>query len=201
MPDCRWEPDSTRMFLVPRKKLIVTMSFIVIALLILGAWSPWDSLRYRGDGEFSDRGFFSYPRYPDTFSDIQLSEAGEHHFHFRGLPNEEMSLLLLVKDRRVDTWADTTLLANLPVTIDVVLTDDEGYVACRAYGRPAPSNVDGVRVLTWGGAAAYWHHQCNFVRVHPNRMYDLAIRVKDIGPSAEKVVVTPRLRGGGLELP
>ena len=82
-------------------------------------------------------------------------------------------MLLLVKDRRVDTWADTTPLANLPVTIDVVLTDDKVYVACRAYGRPAPSNVAGVWVLTWGGDAAYWHHQCNFVRVHPNRMYDL----------------------------
>jgi hypothetical protein len=190
------------MFFVSRKKgLLLTIIVIGTAFLILFAWSPWNSLRYHGDGKFSDRGFFSYPRYLVTFSDIQLSQTGEHHFHFRGLPNEEMTLALLVEDRRVDTWADTAPLANLPVTIEVVLTDDKGYVACRAYGRPAPSNVDGVWVLTWGGAAAYWHHQCNFVRVHPNRIYDLAIRVKDIGPSVEKVVVTPRLTAGGIELP
>ena len=190
------------MFFVSRKKgLLLTIIVIGTAFLIRFAWSPWNSLRYHGDGKFSDRGFFSYPRYLVTFSDIQLSQTGEHHFHFRGLPNEEMTLALLVEDRRVDTWADTAPLANLPVTIEVVLTDDKGYVACRAYGRPAPSNVDGVWVLTWGGAAAYWHHQCNFVRVHPNRIYDLAIRVKDIGPSVEKVVVTPRLTAGGIELP
>src|SRR6266853_6879919 len=108
------------MFSVSRRKILLTISFIVIALLILGAWSPWDSLRYRGDGKFSDRGFFSYPRYLVTFSDIQLSQTGEHHFHFRGLPNEEMTLMLLVKDRRVDTWADSAPLANLQVTIEAV---------------------------------------------------------------------------------
>jgi hypothetical protein len=189
------------MFSVSRRKIFLTISFIAIALLILGAWSPWNSLRYRGDGEFSDRGFFRYPRYLVTFGDIQLNQTGEHHFHFRGLPNEEMDLSLIVKDRRVDTWADTTPLTNLPVTIEAILTDDRGSVACRAYGRPAPSNVDGVWVLTWGGSAAYWHHQCNLVRVHPNRMYDLAIRVTDTGPSVEKVVVRPKLTGGGLELP
>ena len=189
------------MSFVSRQKLFLTIAFVIIALLSLGAWSPWDSLRYHGDGQFSDRGFFSYPRYLVTFSDIQLNQAGEHHFHLRGLPNEEMTLMLLVKDRPVDTWADSAPLANLQVTIDAVLTDDKGHVACRAYGRPAPSNEDGVWVLTWGGSAAYWHYQCNFVRVHPNRTYDLVIRVTDVGTGIEKVVVTPRLRGGGLELP
>jgi hypothetical protein len=186
---------------VSRKRLSLTIIVVVIALLFLSAWSPWDSLRYHGDGQFSDRGFFSYPRYLVTFSDITLNKASETHFHFRGLPNEEMTLMLLVKDRQIDTWADSAPLANLQVTIEAVLTDDTGHITCHAYGRPAPSNDDGIWVLTWGGAAAYWHHQCNFVQVHPNRIYDLAIRVSDVQPGIEKVVVTPRLKGGGLELP
>jgi hypothetical protein len=146
------------MFFVSRKKLLLTITFVIIALVTLNAWSPWDSLRYHGDGQFCDRGFFSYPRYLVTFPDIQLNQAGEHHFHFRGLPNEEMTLMLLIKDRSVDTWADTAPLANLPVTIEAVLTDDKGHVNCRAYGRPAPGNEDGIWVLTWGGDAAYWHY-------------------------------------------
>jgi len=189
------------MFFVWRKKRFLTIVSVIVALLIVGAWSPWVSLRYHGDGQFSDRGFFNYPRYLVTFSDVQLSQTSEHHFRFRGLPNEEMTLMLLVKDRRVDTWADSAPLANLQVTIEAVLADDQGHIACRAYGRPRPSNEDGIWVLTWGGTVAYWHHQCNFVQVHPNRIYDLVIRVTDVGPDVEKVVVTPRLKGGGLELP
>lgn len=187
-----------------RKKLFLIIALVIVALLTLGAWSPWVSLRYHGDGQFSDRGFFSYPRYLVTFSDIQLSQTGEHRFHFRGLPNEEMTLMLLVKDRRVDTWADSAPLANLQVTIEAVLTDDRGHVACRASGRPAPpskGDEDRIWVLTWGGTAAYWHHQCNFVQVRPNRAYDLAIRVSDVGRGVENVVVTPKITGGGLELP
>jgi hypothetical protein len=175
--------------------------FATVALLAFVAWSPWASFRYHGDGQFSDRGFFRYPRYIVSFSGLPLDHAGEHHFHFRGLPNEEMSLALNVKDRRVDTWAETTPLANLQVTIESVLTDDKGHVACRAYGRPAPSNQDGNWILTWSGAASYWHYQCNSIQTRPERTYDLLIRVSDVSSGVEKVVVTPQLSGGGLELP
>jgi hypothetical protein len=82
-----------------------------------------------------------------------------------------------------------------------VLTDDKGHVACRAYGRPAPSNQDGNWILTWSGAASYWHYQCNSIQTRPERTYDLLIRVSDVSSGVEKVVVTPQLSGGGLELP
>ncbi len=66
---------------------------------------------------------------------------------------------------------------------------------------PAPSNGEENWVLTFGGDAAYWHHRCNFVQVYPGRAYDLVIRVINVGQAVDKVVVTPELRGGGLELP
>jgi hypothetical protein len=105
------------MLFVSRKKLLLTVAIAALALLALGAWSPWVPLRYHGDGKFSDRGFFSYPRYLVTFSDIQLSQTGEYHFHFRGLPSEEMTLMLYVKNVRVDTGADSAPLTNLQVRI------------------------------------------------------------------------------------
>jgi hypothetical protein len=189
------------MFFVSRKKLLLTVVIAILVLLALDAWSPWVSLRYHGDGKFADRGFFSYPRYLVTFSDIQLSQTGEYHFHFRGLPNEEMTLMLYVKDT-IFPHADSYVpLTNLKVNIEAVLTDDKGHLACRAEGSPAPTNGEENWVLAFGGETAYWHHRCNFVQVYPGRAYDLVIRVKNAGQTVEKVVVAPGLRGGGLELP
>jgi hypothetical protein len=171
-----------------------------LPLLILIAWGPWSSLLYHGDGKFSDELLF-YPRYWVRFADIPLNEASEHHFHFRGMPHEEMSLVLYIKDRQVDTWADRAPLVNLPVTIEAILQDDKGGVTCHAMGRPAPANRDGIWVLVSGGVTGYWHYQCNFVQIYHKKNYDLTIRVSDVGPVTEKVVVTPTLEGGGLELP
>ncbi len=116
------------MLFVSRKKLPLTVAIAALAMLALGAWSPWVPLRYHGDGKFSDRGLFSYPRYLVTFSDIQLSQTGEYHFHFRGLPSEEMTLMLYVKNVRVDTRADSAPLTNLQVNIEALLTDEKGIL-------------------------------------------------------------------------
>jgi hypothetical protein len=184
-----------------RKKLVLTLTGSVIALLILYAWSPWDSPRYHGDGTFSERGFFSNPRYVATFSDISLNEVSEHHFHFQGLPNEEMTLVLYVKDRSVNTFEDREPLEHLKTTIEVSLTDDRGKETCHGAGQPDSGNRDGMWVLMSGGETGYWHWQCNHVRVHPSVSYTLMIRVTSAAPMDEKVVVTPRFEGGGIDFP
>ena len=184
-----------------RKKLILTVTLSVLALLILSAWSPWNSFRYHGDGKFSDGGFFSYPRYVVTFADIPLYEISEHRFHFRGLPNEEMTLILFVKDRSVDTDADRRPLEQLKTTIEATLTDDQGKEACHGLGQPSAGNGDGMWVLMSGGESGYWHWRCNHVLVRSNAAYTLVIRVTGANPKDERVVVTPKLQGGGLELP
>ncbi len=184
-----------------RKKLILTVTLGILALLILSVWSPWNSFRYHGDGKFSDGGFFSYPRYVVTFADIPLYETSEHTFHFRGLPNEEMALILFVKDRSVDTDADRRPLEQLKTRIEATLTEDRGKEVCHGSGQPGSGNADGMWVLMSGGESGYWHWQCNHVPVHSNRAYTLVIQVTGADPKDERVVVTPELRGGGLELP
>jgi hypothetical protein len=175
-------------------------SFGVLLLLAFTEWGPWRTLLYRGDGKFSDELFF-YPRYWVRFADISLDQPSEHHFHFRGIPNEQMSLILYIKGDH-SKWEDRHALDTLPVTIDAKLTDGNGNVACNASGRPADANEDGIWVLMSGpGEAGYWHYQCNFVPVSSFRTYDLMIRVSDVGSNAAKVVVTPTLKGGGIELP
>src|ERR1700694_2847551 len=182
-----------------RKRVFLTVVIGAAAAIVTWAWSPWVPLRYKGDGKFADQGFPSYPRYSVTFADIPLYEVSERHFHFRGLPDEEMGLRLYVRDRQVNSMADRAPLENLPVTIEAILTDDKGRVNCHVSGRPAPSNEPGVWVLMSGGRAGYLQHGYNEVRVYPNRAYELTMRVTNVGPGNEKVVVAPMLTGGGEE--
>jgi hypothetical protein len=183
-----------------RKKLVLAVTFGVFGALALIAWSPWSGLRFRGDGKFSDRGFFSYPRYVLEFPDMPLYESGERQFHFQGLPNEEMSLLLSVKGSS-GSEEERSRLTKLPTSIEAVLTDSHGKEVCRATGRPADSNEDGIWVLMSGADAAYWHWQCNNVQIRSNESYSLVIRAVSAARSDQRVVVTPILNGGGLELP
>jgi len=185
---------------VSAKKLFLAAVVGIVAFLILFAWSPWNAWRYRGDGKFSDRGFFAYPRYVVTFADMSLSASGESRFHLRGIPTEEMTLLLYVKGSSGST-EERLRLTKVPVTIEAVLTDSRGRDVCHASGRPEDSNQDGIWVLMSGGDAGYWHWQCNHVQLHSNEAYNLVLRVLSTGQTVEKVVVTPTLEGGGLELP
>ena len=185
-----------------RKKLLLIVTLSAVTLLILCAWSPWDSFRYKGDGEFSDRGFFGHPRYVVTFSDVSLIEVSEHQFHFRGPPNEEMGLVLYVKGRSVKTLEDRGPLERLKTTIEASLTDDHGKETCHGSGQPGPGNRDGMWVLMErGDESGYWHWRCTHVHVHPNVSYALIIRVTSADPKGEEVVVTPKFEGGGLDLP
>jgi hypothetical protein len=166
------------------KKKVLMAVLGTLLLLILLAWHPWGLLLYHGDGKFSDKLFF-YPRYRVRFADVPLNEAGEHHFHFGGLPNQETTLMLYVKGPHAD-WKNENFLTHFPVTLEAKLTDGQGNIACQAIGRPAGGNRDGVWVLMSGLVAGYWHYRCTSVRVSPFKTYDLMIRVTDVGPQSRK---------------
>ena len=183
-----------------RKKLILTVALGAIASLVVVVWTPWSVLRFKGDGRLSDGGFFSYPRYVLTFYDMPLYESGERRFHFRGVPNEEMTLLLYVKGS-TGSMQERSRLTSLPISIEAVLTDGHGREVCKATGRPADSNEDGIWVLRSGRDAIYWHWQCNHIQMYSDESYNLLIRVVSAAQPDVKVVVTPILKGGGLELP
>jgi hypothetical protein len=135
---------------VSRKKLLLTASVGIVVVLCLIAWSPWNVWRYRGDAKFSDGGFFAYPRYVLTFPDMPLYETGEYRFRLQGLPSEEMTLMLYVKNSS-GSMEERPRLTSLPTSIGAVLTDSHGKDVCRASGRPADSNEDGIWVLMSGG--------------------------------------------------
>jgi hypothetical protein len=111
-----------------------------------------------------------------------------------------MTLILYVKNSS-GSMVERPQLTSLPTSIDAVLTDSHGKDVCRASGRPKDSNEDGIWVLMSGAEAGYWHWQCNHVPIHSNESYNLVLQVTSSNQTAEKVVVTPRFQGGGLELP
>jgi hypothetical protein len=180
-------------------KYVLAIVGTLFALIVI-AWSPWSALLYRGDGKFSDD-LFLYPRYCVSFAEIPLNEPGEHHFHFRGMPNAEMGLILYVKGDLAN-WKNRNYLTSFPASIEAKMTDGKGNVVCHAFGRPADANMGGAWVLMSGAdVAGYWHYECNDFRLSTFRKYDLMIRVADVSPGADKLVVTPTLKGGGTELP
>jgi hypothetical protein len=182
-----------------RKKILLMVVLAVLTALALIAWSPWSTLRFKGEGSLSDNGFFSYPRFVLRFPEMSLNESGERGFHFQGLPSEEMTLLLYVNGSS-GSGEERSRLTKLPVSIEAVITDSHAKQVCKAAGRPADSNEDGIWVLMSGADAAYWHWQCNHVPIRSSESYDLLIRVVSAAHQGQ-VVVTPILRGGGLELP
>jgi hypothetical protein len=71
----------------------------LLILVIIGAapfcaCNPWSKVLYHGDGTLSDRSELNRPRYVITFNKIPIFEVGTYRFHFRGLPREQMTLVL-----------------------------------------------------------------------------------------------------------
>ena len=149
----------------------------VIALLCFADEYP--ALRFRGDGRFSGGPVFGYSI---RLRPIPFYQAGEHVFHFRGMPNEEMSLQLYAEGKSDDNRKELT---NLNTNIEATLVDQNRRVVCQASGVvPKESDpcdckddckvwtdaeIEARRQKEWvlmsGGDAAYWHSNCVFVRL------------------------------------
>jgi hypothetical protein len=94
------------------KKRVLLVGLTTIALLWLADEYP--SLRFRGDAKFSGGPILGYQI---KMRPIPFNQAGEYVFNFRGIPNEEMSLLLYAEgksheNREELTHLDTTLDAR-----------------------------------------------------------------------------------------
>src|SRR5580658_4896665 len=73
-----------------RALLLLTL----IGAATFSACSPSSEPHYQGDGILSDHSELNRPRYIISFKRIPIFEIGTYQFHFRGLPHEQMTLLL-----------------------------------------------------------------------------------------------------------
>src|SRR5712692_9768104 len=77
------------------KKVLLFTAIAVIVVLCFADEYP--ALRFRGDGKFSGGPVFGYEI---RLRSIPFYKAGEYMFHFRGIPHEEMSLLLRTEGKK-----------------------------------------------------------------------------------------------------
>ena len=176
----------------------------LLALAVVGAGlialsEPWAKLLYHGDGIFSDLTVLNRPRYVIRFNEIPIFQTGKYQYHFRGLPHEKFTLALSVNGK--PSWPNEEL-RTLQTAIEAVLLDSHGTDVCKSSRLPALNDPDGVWVLSGNEQGAeFWHWNCHNFQARPRESYELTIRVTRTDPHGEKIFVTPRLEGGGIEFP
>jgi hypothetical protein len=175
------------------KQIVLTVVLSTIALLWLADEYP--HLRFRGDAKFSGGPILGYQI---KMRPVPFSQAGEYVFRFRGIPNEDMSLLLYAEGMSDDNRGELT---HLDTTLEVLLVDQNGGIACQASGVPRDGVDEHIWVLMSGMDAAFWHRHCVHMPLKPSVSYTLTLRVKNVDPKTPRINLLPVLEGGQPDMP
>jgi hypothetical protein len=173
----------------------------------------YPALRFHGDGHFSGGPFFGYWI---RLKPIPFHQVGEYVFHFRGMPNEEMSLQLYAEGKGHENRPELT---NLNTNLEALLVNEKGGVVCHAAGivpkesepcddckTPTEEELKARFQREWvlmsgPDEAAYWHENCLRMRLRPSDSYTLTLRIQPVDPKTPKINLIPTLEGGQLDLP
>src|SRR5713226_8513672 len=158
------------MKLSTKKVVLVT---VVSAIALLWFADEYPALRFRGDGKFTGGPVFGYWI---RLRPIPFYQAGEYVFHFRGLPNEELSFILYTDGK---TDKDESELKHLETILGANLVDQHGNVICAASGKPLKegNNANGWVLQIRGDEVAYWHWNCVHMPLKPSTSYALTLRI------------------------
>ena len=194
----------------PTNKKVFLAAVLVLPLLLVFA-DEYPALRFRGDGKFSGGPVFGYWI---RLESIPFGQVGEYTFHFRGMPDEEMSLQLFT-----DGESGRSALTNLTTQLEAILSDQKGRVVCQGTGvvpkegkpcddckvstdREIEAREQKEWVLMSGpNEAAYYHVNCLNMRLNPSDSYTLKLRVLAVDPQTPRINLIPTLEGGQLDLP
>src|SRR5467141_2909413 len=152
----------------------------LLILAIIGAASfsacnPWSNALYHGDGTLSDGSELNRPRYVISFNKIAIFEVGTHEFHFRGLPQEQMTLVLHI-DENSSLHEDE--LKSLQTAIEAALVNSHGNDICKSSRQPGLNDQDSAWVLSgFRERWEFWHWQCHNFEARPQDSYKLTIRI------------------------
>ena len=174
------------------------MTLALVAGLIMLLWfaDEYPAIRFSGDARFSGGPIFGYRI---KMRPIPFNEAGEYVFHFRGLPDEEMSLQHYAEGK---TDRDREELTHLGTTLDALMVDQDGRVVCQAAGMARDENNGSIWVMMSSHSeAAFWHWQCVHIPLKPSISYTLTLRISSVDPKTPRIHLLPVLEGGQLDLP
>jgi hypothetical protein len=194
----------------PTTKKVLLIAVLALPLLLVFA-DEYPALRFRGDGQFSGGPVFGYWI---RLKPIPFGQVGEYTFHFRGMPDEEMSLQLYS-----DGESARPALTNLTTQLEAILSDQKGRVVCHGTGVvpkegepcddckiPTDKEIEARRQKEWilmsgPNEAAYYHVNCLNMRLKPSDSYTLKLRVLAVDPKTPHINLIPTLMGGQLDLP
>ncbi len=170
--------------------------WLIVALLALVVWA-YPTLTFSGDGRLSGIPIIGYWI---RFRPIPFYQPGEYVFHFRGAPNDEMTLQLHIQGK---TSKDDPELTHLATLLDALLINQKGQVICRASGSPTlgPGERSDNNPKYWiwttsdDDEATYYHWNCTDVRTKRFDSYTLQIRVRGVDPKTPKTNLIPVLEG------
>lgn len=175
-----------------RRTLIVLIS----ASTLLWCAYEYPAWRFRGDGRISGGPLFGHDV---KMSAIPFDQAGEYVFHFRGLPNERMSLQLYAEGK---TDRDREELTHLGTALDALLVDHNGGIVCQATGMARDGQNEHVWVvMSSGDEAAFWHWHCVHMPLQSSESYTLTLRISNVDPKTPRIRLLPVLEGDRLDLP
>lgn len=180
----------------PRRKIYLVV-LILCAVAALWFADEYPLLRFRGDATFSGGPVFGYFI---KMRPIPFAQPGQYIFHFRGLPNQKMSLLLYAQGK---TGKNREELTHLGTEIDAFLSDQTGHAVCKATGPLTPYGLGhgGWILMSAVDEAAYWSEYCNYVPLKPSASYTLSLRISNVDPKTPKINLLPVLEGGQHDLP
>jgi len=176
----------------PGKRVAVAVALCAVASLWLADEYP--AFRFHGDGRFSGGPVFGYTV---TMRPIPFAQAGEYVFHFRGLPEQEMTLELYAEG---ESEGDRDELTHLGTTLGAALVDQNGRILCQA-STTAQGNSGHNWVLTSGSdEAAFWHRNCAGMLLKPPLAYTLTLRISNVDPKTPRINLVPVLHSDQLDL-
>ncbi len=176
------------------KRVALKVALSTIALLWFADEYPF--LRFRGDATFSGGPVLGYQI---KMRPIPFYQAGEYVFHFRGLPDEELTLQLYAEGK---TEKNREELTHLETTLGALLVDQNGRIICQASGMPRDGQNEHIWVLTSSGFdAAFWHWNCVHMPLKPSVSYTLTLRISNVDSNAPKINLLPMLEGGQPDMP
>jgi hypothetical protein len=174
------------------KKVVLTVFLSIIASLWIA--DEYLSLRFRGDAFFSGGPVFGYEI---RMRPVPFYRPAEYVFHFRGLPDQEMSLQLYAEGKSEENREELT---HLDTELDALLVDQNGRIVCHASGVPRDGQNEHIWVLTSGpSVAAFWHWNCTHMPLKPSVSYTLTLRISDVDPKTPKIDLLPVLEGGQFD--
>ena len=155
---------------------------------------------YEGDGTL-DTGFFFYPKFKVTFSEILINVPIKKIYGFRGTPSDELILRfdILRGDGKHETdnkelsllWEDLNK-AKIQLKVNLAMGDSKIDLVGPAF------LTESWTLAAFGKEYYFWHKDFDKLVLNKNAEYKLTVEVDTKGNLKQKVFLVPILEGGGF---